>query len=77
MSPIIFMGIFPSIDSVLSELNENHFRFNASVLKYLNDFEIDLDFVETLVERTKDGFIRISLFPDESSSFFFKTMGWQ
>jgi hypothetical protein len=44
----------PSIDSVLSDLNSRNTLDSAS-LKYINDIEIDLDFVETLVERTKEG----------------------
>ena len=44
----------PSIDSVLSDLNGRSTLDSAS-LKYINDIEIDLDFVETLIERTKEG----------------------
>jgi len=66
----------PSIDSVLSDLNGRSTLDSAS-LKYINDIEIDLDFVETLIERTKEGwecdncdtYLELFFFPHGSTSF--------
>ena len=66
----------PSIDSVLSDLNGRSTLDSAS-LKYINDIEIDLDFVETLIERTKEGwecdncdtYLEMFFFPHGSTSF--------
>ena len=70
-NPDYFYDI-PSVDPVISDLESRNSLDSAS-LRYINDIEVDLDYIETLVERTKEMWECGSCFG--SLTVFFSLMG--
>ena len=74
-NPDYFYDI-PSVDPVISDLESRNSLDSAS-LRYINDIEVDLDYIETLVERTKEmwecgscfGSLTVFFFPYGATSF--------